>query len=166
MLHTHVSSVHHSRADHKHRILTQSMGFPELIPVHVNRGFVSALALARPHAPRRRSRTWSNWGSPRMPGPQPKSLIMKRRTPTASAASVMAAWWPIPAGPTTHTTASLPARASLRGSRVYSTRLTGMPGGKVAEDSSREMIDSWKPAADRAAVMGVPKLPEAWWMGA
>jgi hypothetical protein len=36
-----------------------------------------------------------------------------------------------------------------------------MPGGKVAFDSVRVMIVTVKPPRCRAAVMGVPKFPEA-----
>jgi hypothetical protein len=39
--------------------------------------------------------------------------------------------------------------------------MTGMPSGNVDFDSFRVMMVTLKPALVRAAVMGVPKLPEA-----
>lgn len=40
--------------------------------------------------------------------------------------------------------------------------MTGIPLGKVAVDSTRVIMVRSNPARWRAAVMGFPKLPEAW----
>lgn len=96
-----------------------------------------------------------------MLGPQPKSSIIKRFTPAASAASIRVTWCTMPAGPTTQTVASCPLSALVSSSSVYSILMTGMPDGKVAEDWIRLITVTSNPALMRAAVMGVPKLPEA-----
>ncbi len=67
----------------------------------------------------------------------------------------------MPAGPTTQTAASCPASALVSSSTAYAVLMTGIPDGKVATDSTRVIMVTSNPALIRAAVMGVPKLPEA-----
>lgn len=141
---------------------TQSIGFPQQIPVYENAGFASDRAFAWSQAVRRMEWMLANSGRPRIFGPQPKSSIMKRFTPAASAASIMTAWIETAPAPTTQTAAPCPASAFVRASTVYSLLMTGIPGGNVEVDSMRVMKVTAKSAVPRAAVIGVPKLPEAW----
>lgn len=45
---------------------------------------------------------------------------------------------------------------------MYDVLITEIPGGNVEVDSGRVMMVILNPACWRAAVMGAPKLPEAW----
>jgi hypothetical protein len=56
--------------------------------------------------------------------------------------------------------------ALVRSSSVYAVLITGIPGGKTDVDSGRVMMVTSKQALRaRAAVIGVPKLPEALGVG-
>ena len=102
-----------------------------------------------------------NSGNPRIFVRQPKSLMMKRFTPAASAASIKVTWCTMPAPPVTQTAASCPTNALDSSSSVYSILMTGIPDGKIDADWIRLITVTSNPAHLRAALMGVPKLPEA-----
>lgn len=70
-------------------------------------------------------------------------------------------WSPMPAGPTTHMTASWPTKASVRAEKLYPVRMRGTSSRCLVTESSLVIIVTSKPALVRAAVMGVPKFPEA-----
>ena len=67
----------------------------------------------------------------------------------------------MPPTPTAHTTASWSFKAIVRFFKVYSVLITGIPGGKVEDDTWRVIMVTSNPLATSAEVIGAPKFPDA-----